>query len=94
MQGERIPIYYEISGAKAGSDIQSEVTLVRDDGKGRSVIRFTERVDAAIARIRREVNTSKSKPGRYSLAVRISTPDGRKAERETTLMVIEKKDKH
>ena len=94
MQGERLPIYYEISGAKAGSEIQSEITLVRDDGKGRSVIRFTERVDAAIARVRREVNTSKSKPGRYSLAVRISTPDGRRAERETTLMVIEKKDKH
>jgi hypothetical protein len=94
VQGERIPIYYEFSGAKAGSEIQSEITLVRDDGKGRAVIRFTERTDGPIARVRREVNTSKSKPGRYSLAVRISTPDGRKADRETTLMVVEKKDRH
>jgi hypothetical protein len=94
VQGERIPIYYELSGARSGSEIQSEITLVRDDGKGKSVIRFGERVDGPIARVRREVNTSKSKPGRYSLSVKISAPDGRKAERETTLLVVDKKPKH
>jgi hypothetical protein len=56
------------------------------------VIRFSERFDGPIARIRRELNSSKSQPGRYSLTVRIKTPDNRRAERETTLSVAEKKE--
>jgi GWxTD domain-containing protein len=94
VQGEPILIYYEIAGARAGSEIESEITFVRDDGKGQSVIRFGERVDAPVVRIRREVNTSKSQPGRYSLTVRIKTKDGRRAQRETTLIVAEKKKGH
>lgn len=90
-QKEPIPIYYEIAGARPRSEIESEITFVRDDGKGRSVIRFSERFEGPIARVRRELNTSKSQPGRYSLAVRIKTPDGRGAQRETTLIVTEKK---
>jgi GWxTD domain-containing protein len=93
VRGEPIPIYYEIAGARPRSEIESEITFVRDDGKGRSVIRFSERFDGPIARIRRELNTSKSQPGRYSLTVRIKTPDGRRAERETTLIVAEKKER-
>ncbi len=92
-QGEPIPIYYEVAGARSGSDIQSEVTFVRDDGKGRSVIKFGERMDSPVARVRRDVNTSKSKPGRYSLTVRIKTADGRTAQRETTLIVSDKSKK-
>jgi hypothetical protein len=91
VKGEPIPIYYEIAGARPRSEIESEITFVRDDGKGRSVIRFSERFDGPIARVRRELNTSKSQPGRYSLTVRIKTPDGRRAERETTLIVADKK---
>jgi hypothetical protein len=92
-EGARIPIYYEVAGARSGSDIESEVTFVRDDGKGRSVIKFAERVDGPIARVRRDVNTAKSKPGRYSLTVRIKAADGRTAQRETTLIVTEKSKK-
>ena len=89
-QGDRIPIYYEISGARSGSQIESEITFVRDDGKGRSTVRFAERVDGPVGRIRRELNTTKSKPGRYALTVRIKTPDGRTALREATLTITEK----
>lgn len=92
VRGERIPIYYEIAGAGTKGDIESEVTFVRDDGKGRSVIRFSERADRPILRVRRELNTSKSQPGRYTLTVRVRTPDNRRAERRTTLIVAAKPD--
>ena len=92
VRGERIPLYYEIAGAGTRGDIQSEITFVRDDGKGRSVIRFTERADRPVLRVRRELNTSKSQPGRYRLTVRVRTPDNRRAERATTLIVAPKPD--
>jgi hypothetical protein len=89
-RGEPVPIYYEISGAGSTGVIESEITFVRDDGKGRSVIRFSERVDGPITRVRRELNTSKSEPGRYTLTVRVRTPDNRRAHREATLTVAPK----
>jgi GWxTD domain-containing protein len=92
-RGQPVPIYYEVAGTPPGSEIETEVTFVREDGKGRSVIRFSERVDGPIARIRRELNTSKSKPGRYTLTVRIKTAAGLEAERKTSLIVLpEQKD--
>jgi GWxTD domain-containing protein len=92
VRGERIPLYYEIAGAGRKGEIQSEITFVRDDGKGRSVIRFTEQADRPVLRIRRELNTSKSEPGRYTLTVRIRTADNRRAERQATLIVESKPD--
>jgi hypothetical protein len=73
-------------------EITLEITFVRDDGKGRAVIRFTDRGDRPILRIRRELATSKSKPGRYTLTVKVQTADGRRAERETTLIVDPERD--
>ncbi|HEX6434762.1 MAG TPA: GWxTD domain-containing protein [Gemmatimonadales bacterium] len=92
VRGEPVPIYYEIAGGGTKGDIESEVTFVRDDGKGRSTIRFTERADRPVLRVRRELNTSKSQPGRYALTVRIRTPDNRRAERQTTLILIPEPD--
>ena len=92
VRGEPVPLYYEIAGATPKGEIQSEITFVRDDGKGRSVIRFTERADGPVLRVRRELNTSKSEPGRYTLTVRIRTADQRQAERQTTLIVERKPD--
>jgi hypothetical protein len=89
-QGEPVPIYYEIAGAGQRGDLETEITFVRDDGKGRSVIRFSERLDAPVLRVHREVNTAKSEPGRYTLTVRLKTPDNRRAERETSLIVTAK----
>jgi GWxTD domain-containing protein len=86
IRGEPIPVYYEIAGAGNG-EIQTEITFVRDDGKGRAVIRFTDRADQPILRIRRELNTSRSRPGRYTLTVRVQTADNHRAERRTTLIV-------
>ncbi len=91
VRGEPIALYYEIAGA-GGGEIESEITFVRDDGKGRAVVRFTDRADQPILRIRRELNTSRSQPGRYTLTVRVQTADGRAAERETTLIVDQKRD--
>lgn len=81
----------EIAGAGEG-EIQSEITFVRDDGKGRAVVRFTDRADQPILRIRRELNTSTSPPGRYTLTVRVQTADNRQAERQTTLIVNPERD--
>jgi GWxTD domain-containing protein len=91
VRGEPILLYYEIAGAGEG-EIQSEVTFVRDDGKGRAVIRFTDRADRPILRIRRELNTSRSPPGRYTLTVRVQTADNRRAERQATLIVDPERD--
>jgi len=89
VRGEPVPIYYELVGARPGSEVKSEITLVREDGKGRSVIGFSERVDGAVRRVRREVNTSKSEPGRYTMTVKVTT-DGKAAQRQTSLLVVQK----
>ena len=73
-------------------EIQSEITFVRDDGKGRATIGFTDRVDQPILRVRRELNTAKSQPGRYTLTVKVQTSDNRRAERQTTLIVDSERD--
>jgi GWxTD domain-containing protein len=91
VRGEPIPVYYEIAGAGKG-EIQSEITFVRDDGKGRAVVSFTDRADQPILRIRRELNTSRSQPGRYTLTVRVQTADDRRAERRTTLILDPERD--
>jgi len=91
VRGEPILLYYEIAGAGEG-EITSEVTFVRDDGKGRAVVRFTDRADQPILRVRRELGTSKSRPGRYTLTVRVQTADDRHAERQTTLIVDPERD--
>jgi hypothetical protein len=44
-----------------------------------------------VARVRRSLNTTKSQPGRYQLTVKIRTSDGRRATRETSLIVAPKK---
>jgi GWxTD domain-containing protein len=90
LKGEPVPIYYEVAGTAPRSEIETEITLVRDDGKGRSVIRFTEPADGLVTRVRREVNTSRSQPGRYTITVRIRTSDNRRAVRETSLIVVPK----
>jgi GWxTD domain-containing protein len=87
IRGEPVPIYYEIAGAGSRGEIESEITFVRDDGKGKSVIRFSERADRPVIRVRRELNTAKSQPGRYTLRVKIRTSDNRRAERQASLIV-------
>lgn len=89
-RGQPVPIYYEIAGAKAGTEVDTEITLAGEKGKDRSVIRFSERAAGPVMRVRRELSTSRSRPGRYTLAVRIRAPDGRRAVREASLSVIDK----
>jgi len=48
---------------------------------------WARRADQPIQRIRRELNTSRSQPGRYTLTVMVQTADNRRAERQTTLIV-------
>jgi len=89
-RGQAVPIYYEIAAAKTGSALETEITLVGEKGKDRSVIRFSERAAGPVQRVRREVGTSRSRPGRYTLEVKIRSSDGRKAERKVSLSVIPK----
>jgi GWxTD domain-containing protein len=91
VQGEPIPIYYEVAGATPRGELETEITLVRDDGKGRSVIRFNEQVDGPITRVRRELSTRRSQPGRYILTISVRTADNRRARREASLFVQEAK---
>jgi hypothetical protein len=86
-RGRPIPIYYEIAGARPGSTIETEISLAGEKGKNRSVIRFSERVAAPILRLRRELSTSRSPPGRYTLTLKIQTSDGRETQREASLSV-------
>jgi hypothetical protein len=88
-RGQPIPIYYEIAGAQPGAPMETEITLSGEKGKNRSVIRFSERVAGSVLRVRRELSTSRSKPGRYTIVVRIRSGD-RKAEREAPLSIIGK----
>jgi hypothetical protein len=46
-------------------------------------------VTGSVLRVRRELSTSRSKPGRYTIVVRIRSGD-RKAEREAPLSIIGK----
>ncbi|MDQ3674568.1 MAG: hypothetical protein M3365_09360, partial [Gemmatimonadota bacterium] len=86
-RGQPVPIYYEIAGAQAGEAIETEITLSGEKGKDRSVIRFSERAAGSVLRVRRELSTSRSRPGRYTLDVRVRTAEGRKAERKASLSV-------
>jgi GWxTD domain-containing protein len=88
VRGRPIPVYYEVAGMRRGSETETEISFVREDGKGRSVIKFSERADNPVERIRRELNTSKSKPGRYTLTVKIRTADGRKVERQASMIIL------
>ena len=88
-RGRSVPIYYEIAGAAGGGTIETEITLAGEKGKDRSVIRFRERAAEAVQRVRRELSTSRSRPGRYTLTVTVRTPDGRQARREASLSVVE-----
>jgi GWxTD domain-containing protein len=88
-RGQPIPIYYEIAGAEPGAQMETEITLSGEKGKNRSVIRFSERVAGSVLRVRRELSTSRSKPGRYTIVVRIRSGD-REAEREAPLSIIGK----
>ncbi len=89
-RGQPVPIYYEIAGAQAGSAIETEITLSDEKGKNRSVIRFSERAAGPVLQVRRELGTSQSRPGRYTLALKIRMSDGRKADRQASLSVISK----
>ena len=86
-RGEPVTIYYEIAGAAPGSELETEITLSDEKGKNRSVIRFSERASSPIVRVRRELSTSKSRPGGYSLNVKVRSSDGLKPEREASLSI-------
>jgi len=88
-RGQPIPIYYEIAGAQPGAPMETEITLSGEKGKNRSIIRFSERAAGSVLRVRRELSTSRSKPGRYTIVVKIRSGD-RKAEREAPLSIISK----
>jgi hypothetical protein len=89
-QGEPVPIYYEVAGANARGELETEITFVREDGKGRSVIRFIEQVDSPITKVRRELSTRQLQPGRYILTIKVRTADNRRALRQTSLSVSPK----
>ena len=89
-RGQAVPIYYEIVGAKEGSSIDTELALADEKGKNRTEIRFSERAAGPVQRVRRVLSTARSKPGRYTLTLRIRASDGRQAERRASLSVVPK----
>ena len=89
-RGQPVPIYYEVVGAQAGGAIDTELILADEKGKNRTVIRFSERAAGPIQRVRRVLSTARSRPGRYTLTLKIRTADGRVAERQAGLSVVEK----
>lgn len=87
-RGQAVPIYYEIAGAGTGGEIETEITFAREEGNDQSAIQFTERAVGPVERVRRELDTSRLRAGRYLLTVSLRTSDGRTAQREASLFIV------
>lgn len=86
-RGETVPVYYEFTAPGEGEAITTSVAFRREGDRNATEIQFNERAHAGINRSRRELDTSRLKPGRYDLTLRLSTAAGREAVRQTSLFV-------
>ncbi|HEX6644949.1 MAG TPA: hypothetical protein VF037_09730 [Gemmatimonadales bacterium] len=88
-RGSGIPIYYEMAGAGAGSEVETEIAFMpEEEGQGATVT-FTERAGSAVERVRRELGTDRLKPGRYQMRMTIRTAGGESATRETSVYILD-----
>jgi hypothetical protein len=88
-RGDPVDIYYELSGARTGETLKTDVTFARAEGGDQTTLSFREQAGAAVTRIRRAMATDRLKEGRYTLRVMVRSEDGeRTATRETTIYVV------
>lgn len=88
-KGSSIPIYYEVAGVAAGTEIETEITFTPEDDDRGVTVTFTEQAGGAIERTRRELGTDQLKAGRYLMRMTVKTADGQSATRETAVFVLE-----
>ena len=88
-KGSPIPIYYEVAGVAAGTEVETEISFTPEDDDRGVTVTFTERAGGAIERTRRELGTDRLKPGRYLMRMTVKTADGQSATRETAVYVLD-----
>lgn len=88
-RGSSIPIYYEVAGIAAGTEIETEISFTPEGDDRGVTVTFTERAGDDIERTRRELGTDRLKPGRYLMRMTVKTADGRSASRETAVFVLD-----
>ena len=87
-RGSSIPIYYEVAGAAAGTEIETEIAFTPEDDDRGVTVAFTERAAGPIERTRRELGTDRLKPGRYLMRLTVKTANGQSATRETAVYIL------
>ncbi len=91
-RGDPVLIYYEVSGARQGETLKTDVSFAREEGGDHTTLSFSEEASGAVNRIRRAMATDRLKEGRYNLRVTVRNEDGsRTATRETTIFVVSRK---
>jgi hypothetical protein len=88
-RGSAIPIYYEVAGVAAGTEVETEISFMPEDDDRGVTVTFTERTAGPIERTRRELGTDRLRPGRYRMRMTVKTADGQSATRETAVFVME-----
>ncbi len=87
-KGRSIPIYYEVAGVAAGTEIETGISFMPEDDDRGVTVTFTERASGPIERIRRELGADRLRPGRYLMRMTVKTADGQSAARETAVYVL------
>lgn len=89
-RGSSIPIYYEVAGVTAGTEVETEISFTPEDDDRGVTVTFTERAGGAVERTRRELGTDRLDAGRYRMRLTVKTASGHSASRETAVYVLER----
>lgn len=92
-----IELYYELYGLVPGEACRTELTVTRAGGggflglfgKSRPIrLRYDERADGRVTRVRRTIALERLRPGRYTLEVKATRPDGAQRSRSESFVVM------
>jgi hypothetical protein len=88
-RGSGIPIYYELAGVGAGTEVETEIAFTPENDDRGVTVSFTERVANPVEHVRRELGTDRLEPGRYQMRMTLRTADGQSATRETSVFILD-----
>jgi len=87
-QGEAVLTYYEVAGASAGDTLRTDVAFAREGSKDQTTLSFTESASGQVQRIRRDMDTSRLKGGRYTMTVTVHAgSSGRSISRDASIYI-------
>ena len=96
LESSEVELYYEASGARAGTSYRHEIAVfhVRDDDRvdARPVVtlRVDETAAAEVIRAHRTLRLDRLKPGRYVVEVKVGGPEGATDTRRREIRVVER----